>query len=77
MSDSKLRLVQRSLPPPRRHPAYRAQITVRAGSAPHGRSRPFALSHDALERLLATAEELERRTAARINDSANKTGIQP
>lgn len=27
----------------------------------YGRSRPFALSHDALDRLLAVAEELERR----------------
>jgi hypothetical protein len=55
-----LRLVQRSLPPRRRHPAYTAQIAVRTGDAPHGRSRPFALSLDALDRLLATAEELER-----------------
>jgi hypothetical protein len=54
-----LRLVQRSLPPPRRHPTCTAQIHVRSANQ-HGRSRPFHLDPESLGRLLETAAELER-----------------
>jgi hypothetical protein len=47
-------------PPPRR-PALTIQISVRQANQPHGRSRPFSLSHDAFDRLLDTAARLERR----------------
>src|ERR1700720_195762 len=45
-------------PPPRR-PAITVQISVRAANQPHGRSRPFSLSADALNRLLDTIAQLE------------------
>jgi hypothetical protein len=45
----------------RRRPVLTVQIGVRAANEPHGRSRPFSLSHDALDRLLDTAARLERR----------------
>jgi hypothetical protein len=45
----------------RRRPGLTVQISVRAANQPHGRSRPFSLSTDALARLLDTAARLERR----------------
>jgi hypothetical protein len=57
-----LRLVAK--PPPRRPPPYMARISVMACNMLHGRSRNFALSREALERLIAAAEELERTGSA-------------
>jgi hypothetical protein len=49
-------------PQARRHPVLTVQIGVRAANQPpHGRSRPFSLSANALNRLLDTAVRLERR----------------
>jgi hypothetical protein len=50
-------------PPRRRPPAYTARISVMACNVPHGRSRAFSLSPEALERLIEAAEELEKREA--------------
>jgi hypothetical protein len=43
----------------RRLPLLTVRIGVHATSQPHGRSRPFSLSHDDLDRLLETAAQLE------------------
>jgi hypothetical protein len=43
----------------RRHPALTVQINVRAANQPYGKSRPFSLSTDALDRLLDTIAQLE------------------
>jgi hypothetical protein len=43
----------------RRRPVLTVQIGVNAANHPYGRSRPFALSHDALYKLIAIAERLE------------------
>lgn len=45
----------------RRRPVLTVQIGARATNQPHGKSRPFSLSHDALDKLLATAAHLEGR----------------
>ncbi len=47
--------------PARRCPGLTVQISVRAANQPHGLSRPFSLSHSALDSLLATAVRLECR----------------
>jgi hypothetical protein len=46
----------------RRRPVLTVQIGVRAANQPQRRSRPFSLSHDALDKLLADAAQLEGHT---------------
>jgi hypothetical protein len=48
-------------PQARRHPLLTVQIGVRAANQPHGRSRPFFLTHDALDELIGAACRLEAR----------------
>jgi hypothetical protein len=43
----------------RRRLVLTVQIGARVANQPHGRSRPFSLSHDAFDKLLATAAQLE------------------
>jgi hypothetical protein len=45
--------------PPPRCPTITVQIGASAANQPHGRSQPFSLSADALDRLLDTAVQLE------------------
>ena len=49
-------------PRPRRH-LLAVRISAFAGSAPHCRSRPFRLTHDDLDELIAVAMRMEGRRA--------------
>lgn len=49
------------VPTPRRR--LSVQITVLDGRLPYGRSRPFRLTHDDIDELIAAAMRMERRRA--------------
>jgi hypothetical protein len=58
---SSTRRIDFAEPQARRSPVLTVRIGVSAAASPYGRSRSFALNHEALDRLLATAAYLERR----------------
>jgi hypothetical protein len=60
---SHLRLIPAPAPPPPRPRRIEVRIAVNAARAPYGRSRIFYLTNHDLERLLAHAESLDRRSS--------------